>query len=113
MEEEKKSKQIGGKPSQVTPKVLKYIVRTLLDESNEFSIDAICAEAVRKFQLTIGAQSLRTMLNKSELYKANRAEIKELQNRLRRSRLDQFCNSDAIIFWPTWKLVERGYLVKG
>lgn len=77
MEDEKRSKQIGGKPSQVTPKVLKYVVRTLLDESNEFSIDAICADAVRKFQLTIGAQSMRTMLNKSDLYKANRAEIKD------------------------------------
>ena len=112
-DEKKKSKQIGGKPSQVTPKVLKYIVRTLLDESNEFSIDAICAEAVRKFQLTIGAQSMRTMLNKSDLYKENRAEIKELQNRLRRSRLNEFCHSDCWLFWPTWKLIENGYIVKG
>lgn len=37
MEEEKKvikRKQIGGRPPQVTPKVLKYIVSTLLDENN-------------------------------------------------------------------------------
>lgn len=116
MEDEKKiikRKQIGGRPPQVTPKVLKYIVRTLLDESNEFSIDAICADAVRKFQLTIGVQSMRTMITKSDLYKANRPKIMELQNRLRHSRLNEFCHSDCWLFWPRWKLIETGYIVKG
>lgn len=56
---------------------------------------------------------MRTMITKSDIYKANRPAIMELQNRLRRSRLNEFCNSDCWLFWPRWKLIENGYIVKG
>ena len=97
----------------VADEVIRWIVDNALDEDCNTTIECLCVEAVRHFSLTYTAKSLQAYLRTAPYYRDNMAQIRANQLELRRARSTQFHNSDAIIFWPTWKLVERGYLVKG
>ena len=97
----------------VADEVIRWIVDNALDEDCNTTIECLCVEAVRHFSLTYTAKSLQAYLRTAPYYRENMAQIRANQLELRRERSTQFHNSDAIIFWPTWKLVERGYLVKG
>ena len=97
----------------VADEVIRWIVDIALDPECDMTVPSLCIEAVRHFSLTYTAKSLEAYLRTAPYYRDNMAQIRANQLELRRERSTQFHNSDAIIFWPTWKLVERGYLVKG
>lgn len=97
----------------VADEVIRWIVDIALDPECDMTVPSLCLEAVRHFGLTYTAKSLQAYLRTAPYYRESIEAIKAIQLKLRRERAKQFHNSDAIIFWPTWKLVERGYLVKG
>lgn len=97
----------------VADEVIRWIVDNALDEDCNTTIECLCVEAVRHFSLTYTAKSLQAYLRTAPYYRESIEAIKAIQLKLRRERAKQYHNSDAIIFWPTWKLVERGHLVKG
>lgn len=97
----------------VADEVIRWIVDIALDPECDMTVPSLCIEAVRHFSLTYTAKSLQAYLRTAPYYRESIEAIKAIQLKLRRERAKQFHNSDAIIFWPTWKLVERGYLVKG
>lgn len=97
----------------VADEVIRWIVDLALDPECDMTVPSLCIEAVRHFGLTYTAKSLQAYLRTAPYYRENMAQIRAIQLELRRERAKQFHNSDAIIFWPTWKLKERGYLVNG
>lgn len=97
----------------IADEVIRWIVDIALDPECDMTVPSLCIEAARHFALTYTAKSLQAYLRTAPYYRENVAQIRANQLELRRERSKQFHNSDAIIFWPTWKLVERGYLVKG
>ena len=97
----------------VSDEVIRWIVDIALDPECDVTVPCLCIEAVRHFSLPYTANSLQAYLRTAPYYRDNMAQIRANQLELRRERSMQFHNSDAIIFWPMWKLIERGYLVKG
>ncbi len=97
----------------VADEVIRWIVDIALDPQCDMTVPSLCIEAVRHFALTYKAKSLQAYLRTAPYYRENMAQIRANQLELRRERATQFHNSDVIIFWPTWKLIERGYLVRG
>lgn len=97
----------------VDDEVIRWIVDIALDPECDMTVPSLCIEAVRHFSLTYTAKSLEAYLRTAPYYRDNMAQIRANQLELRRERATQFHNSDVIIFWPTWKLIERGYLVRG
>nr|WP_314758856.1 hypothetical protein [uncultured Porphyromonas sp.] len=97
----------------VDDEVIRWIVDIALDPECDTTVSGLCIEAVRHFSLTYSANSLQVYLRTAPYYRDNMEQIRANQLELRRERSRQFHNSDVIIFWPLWKLRERGYLVRG
>ena len=97
----------------IADEVIRWIVDIALDPECDTTVSGLCIEAVRHFSLTYSANSLQVYLRTTPYYRDNMEQIRANQLELRRERSRQFHNSDVIIFWPLWKLRERGYLVRG
>lgn len=93
--------------------VVRWVVDIACNESNEVILEYLCVEAAQKFDLAFSGKSLLSFIRRSDYYKERAAKIKANQLRLHQMRDAHFCNSDVTIFWPTWKLIEKGYLVEG
>nr|DAX65433.1 MAG TPA: hypothetical protein [Caudoviricetes sp.] len=97
----------------IPDEVFRYVVDKLCDESNMKGAESICIEAIESYSVATTPKTLLVKLCRNDYYRSKKKLIAEARKKRMKAEEGGFKSSDCWLFWPTWKLIDKGYLVKG